>query len=317
MTAARSRSSEKSTSPSRFDDVNDISKSKPPSGQSPARSLRGRREGISLISKTDEAGSQMNGNGDLLSYQNLRNRKDVKTKGEIDVSLNDTSRGSGDSGVSSSRRSDVAGEALKGRDGSMNGTEDEDRIRRRANALSGTKRHDSVVNRVDDKPKGTARKTSDNFDEDTVLDLNHRTSKDVKRSGSFNQRRQMSGDKALGIFYHNRRSQMLDHENAEEGERSSLERSGSLSNPQSPVASRAATRGLRDAGEGGASMPMSPLLSSSSSSSFLGDGMRSVRKTEQAERSESAVSLSSTASGSTPLSPRITVEKEENSDVSD
>lgn len=323
LSSSKTARSEKEVSPSRFDEANDISKGKPPPGPS-----RGRKEGISTnaLFKTDEAGNNdrtiTKSDSDLLSYQNLRNRKDVKTKGETDVGLNDTSRGSGDSDVSSSRSSYVAGEVSKDRDGKMNGSsEDGDRVRQRANALSGAKRHDSASNRMDNKPKGTARKGSDNFDEDSMLDLNHRaktgsSSKDVKRSSSFSLRRQMSGDKALGIFYHNRRSQMTDHEGAEEGERGGLERSGSMSNPQSPVTARAASRGLRDAAEAAANMPMSPLLSSSCSSDFLGDGMRSVRKTEQAERSESAVSLSSIASGSVPLSPRITVEKEDNTEVS-
>ena len=57
-------------------------------------------------------------------------------------------------------------------------------------------------------------------------------------SGSFKLSRSMSGDKALGMFYHNRRSQLAEHENAADDHGSTLERSGSYIQPQSPPANK-------------------------------------------------------------------------------
>ena len=68
-----------------------------------------------------------------------------------------------------------------------------------------------------------------------------------RSSGSWSRHKHLSGDKALGIFYRSRRSQMLDAAELDEAERrfmdsrsasSSLERSGSLSAPRSPTALR-------------------------------------------------------------------------------
>jgi hypothetical protein len=303
--SSRSYSSrEEDTSPPKSGkglDYNDISKEKPPPGPSPARKIR--KEGV--FNNGDDAGTLDGGKSrnktddeDLLSYQNLKNRKEVKTRGQTDETVNDTSEGSTRS------RTDVAG----GVERSENSIED--RIRQRANALTGAKRHEnSAGTGVDDKAKEATRKGSDKLDDD---DPSHRpksgsSSKDVKRSGSFNLRRQMSGDKALGIFYHNRRSQMADHDNSDESDKSSLERSGSFSNPQSPVAARAA-KAVRDSGDfnqGAGNIPMSPLLSSSSSSDFLGELPRYTRKAEKTE------TAGSSAGAAIPLSPRITVSEED------
>ena len=195
--------------------------------------------------------------------------------------------------------------------------------RSRANALD-AKRKTSVEKPPERKGMGFERKDSDQFDEDGLSDVTQRTraGSNVKRSGSFNLHRQMSGDKALGMFYHNRRSQMMDgHETGDEGDRLSLERSGSFSSPQSPVAARAAVSRLRDSGDFNTSsgnMPMSPLLSSSADADTMSEGLRGVRRTERAERAEAAASgASSAGSGAPPLSPRIVVNADgDKSDVS-
>ena len=61
-----------------------------------------------------------------------------------------------------------------------------------------------------------------------------------ERSGSWNRMRQLVNSKALGMFYHNRRSQILDHDSLEEAANSdrgsSVERSdSSTSTPHSPT----------------------------------------------------------------------------------
>ena len=61
----------------------------------------------------------------------------------------------------------------------------------------------------------------------------------IGRSGSFKRRQQMDGDRALGLFYHNRHSQLMDHDTLDEAERH-LSRGPSLeysdSDPRSPHA---------------------------------------------------------------------------------
>ena len=87
-----------------------------------------------------------------------------------------------------------------------------------------------------------------------------------RSSGSWSRHKHLSGDKALGIFYRNRRSQMFDVGECDEAERrfldsrsgsSSLERSGSLSAPRSPTALRP-----RDS-RSFSPIPSSPLVSKS------------------------------------------------------
>ena len=85
-----------------------------------------------------------------------------------------------------------------------------------------------------------------------------------RSSGSWSRHKHLSGDKALGIFYHSRRSQLLDVGDLDEAERrymdsrsasNSLERSGSLSAPRSPTAQRS-----RDS-RSFSPIPSSPLVS--------------------------------------------------------
>ncbi len=194
--------------------------------------------------------------------------------------------------------------------------------RNRANALD-AKRKTSTEKLAGGKGHGLERKDSDQFDEDGLADVNHRTraGSSVKRSGSFNLRRQMSGDQALGMFYHNRHSQLLDgHEAGDEGERTSVERSGSHSSPQSPVAARAAMNRVRDSGDFNTpSMPMSPLLSSSTNSDLMSEGLKNIRRTERADRETADVGSKSPGSlHAPPLSPRIVLSNNDadKSDVS-
>ena len=69
----------------------------------------------------------------------------------------------------------------------------------------------------------------------------------IRRSGSWSRRKHLSGDQALGMFYHSRRSQMIDAETLEEAERRIKERSASLersdsSTPHSPTTTTTAVR---------------------------------------------------------------------------
>ncbi len=284
-----------SNSNSRLDHETEFSKGKPPVGpigNSPARNHR--REGVTY--KIDDAGSE--------------DRVKTRSKTEDVLNIKNRTVDTSEDGVQSPGR--TAREIV------VKPHDDDDRIRRRANALEG-KRQNSIDKQLDEKLReSSSKRDSDQFDDNfSPSDLGHRaragSSKDVKRSGSFNKRRQMSGDKALEIFYHNRRSQMLDHD-----EETGLERSGSHSSPQSPVSARASKsplRSVRDSGEfsQAAGLPMSPLLSSSSSSDVLGEGLGNMRRSERAERAESAAS-----GGGMPLSPRIVVNSNEadNTDVS-
>ena len=127
------------------------------------------------------------------------------------------------------------------------------RMRTRSNALTKTDHH-------------TPYKSKQESISENSLDVDQTQGKKsevaLKRSGSYSRRlAQMSGDKALGIFYHNRRSQQIDHEILEEAEKklerfSSTERSDSAS-PQSPPA-----RSSREV-KGFSPIPQSPLVSKS------------------------------------------------------
>lgn len=205
-------------------------------------------------------------------------------------------------------------------------TEDSYKLRSRANALAG-KRQSSIdvggatAGKMEDESQ---KRNSDQFDENSLNEptagYRSRTgsSKDVKRSGSFNLRRQMSGDKALGIFYHNRRSQMMEGGDDQAASDCSLERSGSHSSPQSPQTGRAsrgaaASRGgIRDSGDQGAvgNKPVSPLLNSSANSDTLGEGLRNFNARGN-ERAESG-GKGAYGGGEVPTSPRILVNNMEN-----
>ena len=72
---------------------------------------------------------------------------------------------------------------------------------------------------------------------------------EVRRSGSWKRSKQLSGDQALGIFYHNRRSQLIDSEVLDEAERKLQERGPSVersdsSTPRSPLSRPRDSRGL-------------------------------------------------------------------------
>ena len=139
------------------------------------------------------------------------------------------------------------------------------RSRVRANAVG------AAARKATEERKEETNRKSDQFDDSKPLDSKYRSraasSKEdgkVKRSGSFSKlNRQMSGDKALGIFYHNRRSQLTDHDSPEDSEKRSLlgdalERSGSFSSPQTPVAQRSTRTTAYD------TSPLSPLLKTTS-----------------------------------------------------
>ncbi len=220
--------------------------------------------------------------------------------------------------VASKRANDISTKRANGKREEEEKEENEVKLRRRANALpSSATRRDSIQN---DKKK--EERNSDQFDENfsTTNDMNFRARLDetkVKRSGSFKQRNKMSGDRALGIFYGNkRRSQISDHDVLEDydknygdnGGNSSLESSGSLSTPQSPVAKRTPSnlRLGQDSSTQGAihTVPLSPLLSSSSSGS-------ETRREAMKKSTESGGGRG----GTIPLSPRIVV-TDKTSDVS-
>ena len=70
---------------------------------------------------------------------------------------------------------------------------------------------------------------------------------EVRRSGSWKRYKQFSGDQALGIFYHNRRSQLIDSEALDEAERKLQERGSSVersSSPHSPLSRPRDSRGV-------------------------------------------------------------------------
>ena len=185
--------------------------------------------------------------------------------------------------------------------------------RSRANALASVQGRRTSEEKKEERTETHRR--SDQFEESPLLDSNRfrcRTgsTKDegkVKRSSSFKLQRQMSGDKALGMFYHNRRSQMLDHDSPEDAEKrlldQSLERSGSFSSPQTPVASRSTRTASREA------TPLSPLMKTTSNHPL------EVRAGGGADMMAGSSALKT--SPKMPLSPRIAVTcDDEESDVS-
>lgn len=285
----------------------DVSRSKPPLPGTLSALKRERRENL-IASNNNSVEVDSEG---------------AKSRNRIDDSLKQRSYTSGNEVEGINGFSDVSMTATSVSDrGLVNGGEDREVIRKRANALGGKRQASTDTSQtLDDNRTLKEERLRKQFDDQHFPELGHRrSSKDAKRSGSFNMRRQMSGDKALGIFYHNRRSQMLDQESGDEGDKKSssetfLERSGSYSSPHSPISIRASMspnlRGVRDSGE--LNMPMSPLLSSSCNSDILAEGLRNMRKTERAERAES-----STVDRVPPLSPSIVVNNDaDSSDVSD
>ena len=284
------------------------------------------------VSRTSSSGlARANGPSDLSSSsENLldevpRNRpyqstllkqktveEDKKTGSEDRVKINsgfnkrsaDGVKSKNEDGVRTSREDDVK----------KNWSEDGVKSRTRANAI-GIKPQNIVSS------EASPRKDSDQFDENSFkfrprTDTRSKDEAKLKRSGSFNMRRQMSGDKALGIFYHNRRiSQATDHDLIEDGEGTGHEPTGSSSTPQSPITSTKQPKSLssvRDSGnvspkEAGispgvhSSIPRSPLLSGS------GGSDKTKEKFRAEENSQPAM-----------LSPHITVTNanEESSEVS-
>lgn len=72
---------------------------------------------------------------------------------------------------------------------------------------------------------------------------------EIRRSGSWKRSKQLSGDQALGIFYHSRRSQLIDSEVLDEAERKLQERGQSVersdsSTPRSPLLRSRDSRGV-------------------------------------------------------------------------
>lgn len=114
------------------------------------------------------------------------------------------------------------------------------RMRTRSNALTKTDR-------------STPFKSKQDSITETAGEAENKREVNLKRSGSYSRRAQMSGDKALGIFYHNRRSQFIDHDVLDEAEKK-LEASDS-SSPLSPP-----SRNSRDV-RGFSPIPQSPLAS--------------------------------------------------------
>ena len=99
----------------------------------------------------------------------------------------------------------------------------------------------------------------------------------LQRSGSWTRRKQMSGDKALGMFYHNRRSQIIDGELLEEAEKRLQERRSSTeaSNPLSPPAHTVTSPTLRPRDSRSFSPMPSPLVSKSGFDELHTDKRRS------------------------------------------
>ena len=134
----------------------------------------------------------------------------------------------------------------------------------------------------------------------------------IGRSGSFSRRQRMSGDKALGMFYHSRHSQFIDLDTLDESEKnlrgSSLERSGSFNDPRSPTSRSRDLRSYSPRDHDGresssfSPIPQSPLVSKSHFE--VENGARN-------EMSGEGVMGRKEEGGVRPLSPRITVQKEE------
>lgn len=166
---------------------------------------------------------------------------------------------------------------------------DDFRIRARSNAINkydrlkvhardGIKKDMLEEERSQEAPRKKNRPTSTN-----VVDSS------VSRSGSFNRRQQMSGDKALGMFYHSRHSQLIDLETLDESEKllrgSSLERSGSFNDPRSPTSRSRDSKSFSP-------IPQSPLISQNQT--FEADEKLShVGKGKTSETHEAATLLSS------------------------
>lgn len=130
----------------------------------------------------------------------------------------------------------------------------------------------------------------------------------IGRSGSFSRRQRIAGDKALGMFYHSRHSQ-FDLDTLEESEKnlrgSSLERSGSFSDPRSPTSQSRDSRSFspRDHDGSFSPIPQSPLVSTGLNFE-VGSGDRN-------EKSREGVTGKKEGGGVRPVSPRVTVQNEE------
>ena len=125
---------------------------------------------------------------------------------------------------------------------------------------------------------------------------------EVRRSGSWKRGKQLSGDQALGIFYHNRRSQLIDSEALDEAERRLQERGPSVersdsSTPRSPLLRPRDSRGVSP-------HPRSPLAT-------RGSGIFEYGMTER----EKGLEVVQTASESSAGAP-ITEETEDDLEVS-
>ena len=203
------------------------------------------------------------------------------------------------------------------------------RSRGRANALT-SRRSDSVSIKTDSKPTGPSKETDQSSPNEKGVSEASPKSKSgskeearVKRSGSLSIGRAMSGDQALGIFYHNRRSQLTEMDSVDEGDKKTgdffPERSASCSSPRSPNSRMSPLlRGKQDSGavspQGGVSvfhMPQSPLLKKSDSidtGTSEGSGLQVQEEMKKGGSAESA---------GPPLSPRIVVNHDtDNVDVS-
>ena len=129
-----------------------------------------------------------------------------------------------------------------------------------------------------------------------------------ERSGSWNRMRQLVNSKALGMFYHNRRSQALDHESVEDGDSrgSSVERSdSSTSTPHSPTLLSPRSRESRS---------FSPSVKSPLASKQKGfdEAHASLADKKEREEGSAAPTTPSTPSKATTLAPpRIEQDEEE------
>lgn len=281
-----------------------FSADKPPPSPSRSVTRRVKDETTPSRSKLEEDVSKSANLSGRKTYAGGENRVNTTTRGVANSSSEDRWRSTADDGVKTTRSTANGGSA------DANAGEEEVQPRTRANALAG-KRQESVRRDTDEM------KNSDQFDEKGLSEVGHRArlgSKDVKgskdatkRSGSFSLRRQMSGDRALGMFYHHKRqSQLVEHDSSEDLDKKSEfspERLGSLPSPQSPVASRTyhaptttPTRGVRDSedlnAQGAAPSPSPLCRNSDTSESF------------RTKRTDPPVTSGATG---IPLSPRIVV----------
>ena len=133
-----------------------------------------------------------------------------------------------------------------------------------------------------------------------------------ERSGSWNRMRQLVNSKALGMFYHNRRSQALDHDSLDESEsRLNSDRGSSLEPSDSSTSPTILSPRSRE------SRSFSPGVRSPLASKHQPQGFDEAHKSllDKKEREESSAASPSAPTAASSLAPPHTTQDEEEPQV--